>query len=174
MSKVKCPLTGRFKPEHGMYKSSLYGIWQGMKGRCNRPTCNGYERYGGRGITYCSKWHTFKGFLEDMGDSFKEGLSIDRIDNDLGYFKDNCRWVEPKLQYHNKSSNVRVEIDGVSLCLSEWKNLYGLTNSMVYKRNDRGEVGYHLIRPSGAKIVEGSDYNLVKPSDKLKEQKYEH
>ena len=173
MSRYKSAKTGRFEPDHGMYKSAIYGIWQGMKGRCNRPTCNGYERYGGRGISYCDKWSAFQGFFEDMGDSFEEGLSLDRLDNDLDYCKDNCKWSTIKEQALNKTTNVKVTIDGVTLCLSQWRDLYGLTNSMVYKRNDRGELGYHLIRPSGVVIKEGSSYNLVKPSKLIKESRFE-
>ena len=55
---------GRFVKQHGMSSSRLYHIWEGMKGRCDRKSCNGYEDYGGKGITYCDKWETFAVFMK--------------------------------------------------------------------------------------------------------------
>lgn len=167
MSKYRSTESGRYKADHGLYNSSIYHIWEGMKGRCDRPTCNGYDRYGGRGISYCDKWKTFKGFFDDMGSSFKDGLSLDRLDNDLDYSKENCKWSTTKEQAVNKVSNVRVTVDGVTLCLSQWRDLYGLTNSIVYKRYGRGELGYNLLRPSGVPLEEDSDYGIIKPSELL-------
>lgn len=164
----QCPDTGRILPTHGKHGHRLYTVWQGMKARCNRKSCNGYERYGGAGIRVCPSWNSFEGFLADMEDSYKEGLQLDRIDGEGDYTPENCRWVTTSQQCRNKSDNVRVEIDGLSLVLQDWKFFFNLTNSMVYKRHERGELGYHLIRPSRAKVVEGSDYGLSEELQKLK------
>lgn len=71
--------------------------------RCHNPKMVHYARYGGRGIYVCQEWREdFAAFQRDMGDR-PEGRTIDRRDNDLGYFKDNCRWSTPKEQSNNRS-----------------------------------------------------------------------
>lgn len=151
---------GRFLEQHGMSQTRFYHIWEGMKARCDRPTCNGYEYYGGLGISYSKEWYSFQKFYDDMYDAYREGLTLDRLDSTQDYSATNCRWVSTAQQARNKSDNQKVTIEGLSLCLIDWKMYFGLTNSMVYKRNNRGEVGYHLIRPSRTPIEEGSDYGL--------------
>ena len=75
---------------HGQRQHCLYKTWIQMKQRCENKKDHGYKNYGGRGIKMCDQWHDFANFLRDMGDSFKPGLSIDRINNNYGYCKENC------------------------------------------------------------------------------------
>lgn len=72
-----------------------------MKQRCNNPNCDAYKNYGGRGITYPESWEKFKGFLEDMGIR-PEGMTLDRIDNEKNYSKENCRWATDEQQSQNR------------------------------------------------------------------------
>ena len=72
-----------------------------MKRRCNNPNQNDYQYYGGRGITYDPAWETFEGFLADMGPR-PDGMTLDRIDVDGNYCKDNCRWANSKTQRDNR------------------------------------------------------------------------
>ena len=80
-----------------------YTSWQAMKTRCNNPNHNRYEFYGGKGISYCSRWDVFSNFVEDLGER-PEGFSLDRIDGEGDYTPDNCRWASYSLQNANKSA----------------------------------------------------------------------
>ena len=88
--------------KHGMWKTTEYNIWRTMRQRCNNPNSKDYARYGGRGIKVCEAWDkSFTTFLSDMGMRPKN-LTLDRINNDGDYTKDNCRWVTRYEQGQNR------------------------------------------------------------------------
>ena len=92
---------------HGLTSTSEYQSWRGMKERCNNPKNSHYELYGGRGISYPETWNNFNLFLEDMGER-PEGTQLDRINVNLSYSKDNCKWSDLTQQAFNirlKSNN---------------------------------------------------------------------
>jgi hypothetical protein len=102
---LKCASIKRSK--HLMSKSTTYSIWVQMKERCYKTNHPSYMNYGSRGITVCDRWkESFSNFIEDMGEAEK-GMSIERIDNNLGYFKENCKWENWKNQCRNKRISIR-------------------------------------------------------------------
>lgn len=99
-----------------MYKTQMkvYSVWRTMKQRCDNQNSVGYANWGGRGITYCDKWKTFDGFWEDMQDGYEEGLTLDRIDFNGNYCKENCRWATYTVQLHNKRHRNKHGYKGIS------------------------------------------------------------
>ena len=141
------------RTKHGLYKTKLYGHFEKMVDRCENKNHNSYKNYGGRGIAICSEWrHDFKAFYDwSMKNGFKEGLSIDRIDNNKGYSPDNCRWATQKEQMNNIRTNRRIEYNGVTHTLSEWSEITNISKSCLFKRIRSGWGAEELLTiPSGA------------------------
>lgn len=87
---------------HGMRKHKIYTAWAGMKDRCYREKNKHYKNYGAKGVTVCDRWlHSFENFRDDMLPTWKEGLSIDRIDPYGNYEPSNCRWANTTTQARN-------------------------------------------------------------------------
>lgn len=118
-SVVSCGCHNKEKArKHGGYKHPLYAIWNSMMQRCYNPKNKSYLNYGGRGIDVCDRWHDFNAFVADMKLKPK-GKSMDRINNDLGYSPENCRWADTLMQANNKTTNNCAVIDGEKLTLSQ-------------------------------------------------------
>ncbi len=99
--------------------------WRLMRTRCNNPNCPAYPRYGGSGIKCCDKWAHFRGFYEDMGPR-PPNTTLGRIDNKLGYFKENCRWETDSEQARNRKTNRLVSFGGKTLTAIIWSEALGL------------------------------------------------
>lgn len=126
---------------HGQTKhrklSNTYQSWKTMKRRCLVETSSDYPRYGGRGITVCERWQKFENFLADMGKRPK-GKTLDRIDNDRGYFPENCKWSTPKEQARNRKTNRLIQYKGKIKTLLEWAETAKLNYSTLQTRLKRG------------------------------------
>lgn len=119
---------------HGKRHTRTYKSWATMKQRCLNPQNAKYPRYGGRGITVCDRWkESFEAFLEDMGECPDE-RTIDRINNDLGYFKNNCRWATGIEQQRNKGTNAHLTFQGRTMCNAAWAEEVGLSAATLWRR----------------------------------------
>jgi len=92
---------------HGMRNTRIYSIWCGMKKRCALKSHKAFPNYGGRGITVCQEWLTFENFYAwSRISGYAENLTIDRIDNNKGYFAENCRWVTLQQNSSHRRTNI--------------------------------------------------------------------
>lgn len=100
----------------------LWGVWQGMRNRCENPNADGWERYGGRGIKVCDEWQdSSAAFIEwAVKNGYKEGLQLDRIDNGGNYNPENCQWITPKENSRKRRNTVNLTIDGETRSVAEW------------------------------------------------------
>lgn len=120
---------------HGLSKTLEYNIWVSMKKRCLNKNHQSYSDYGGRGIFVCNSWiNSFESFINDMGLRPNKKYSLDRINNNDGYYKDNCRWASKKQQSRNQRNNVRLEAFGESKCMSEWALILGFSWQKLHYR----------------------------------------
>lgn len=135
--------------KHGMTKTRLFYIWSSMIQRCSNPNNRSYPNYGGRGIKVCEDWtNSFESFSSWAAQSgYDDSLTLDRIDNNLGYFPENCRWASFKAQQNNRRDNIVVEIMGQSKTLSQWGELYGVKSGTIWWRYKAGKRGLELIAP---------------------------
>ena len=105
---------GKHLITHGMVYSKEYSSYRAMKERCLNEKSKSYKHYGGRGITMCDEWiESFENFYKDMGERPSKNHSIDRIDVNKGYSKENCQWTTSRNQALNrrngsKTPNIRL------------------------------------------------------------------
>jgi len=114
-------------------KSKTYATWKSMNRRCNNKNQKCYKNYGGRGIKVCEKWKKFEGFLQDMGER-PPGKTLDRVNNDGNYCKENCRWATIKEQNRNSRNNRLITVDGITKCLIEHCEDRKLNYQLIYNR----------------------------------------
>lgn len=123
--------------KHGKRWTRSYSIWCGMITRCHNPNSKSYPGYGGRGIFVCDRWRKFENFYADMGDPPAD-MSLDRINGNLGYSPDNCRWATAKEQRANSRTVRLLTFNGETFNVSEWAERLGINPSSLTERLDRG------------------------------------
>lgn len=140
-------LIGNTTIVHGNFENQFYGFWTRLKNRCNNPKYKSYKHYGGRGVGYTVRWEKFKNFEKDMLERYneaskkfgKEHLSLDRIDTDGNYCKENCRFIPNELQNSNRQNNkwvLGISPRGIKYCFKNQKRFckeYGLERRLVNK-----------------------------------------
>jgi len=125
----------------------LNNIIQGIRHRCYDPKCNQYSRYGARGIRVCDEWlndvQAFAKWAIEHG--YNNKLTLDRIDNNGNYCPENCRWVTMKEQQRNKRNNVVFTHNGVTKCMMEWCEEFGIPHYLACNRYARGKTEFAEI-----------------------------
>lgn len=128
---------GCIKWKHGLGGTRIGGIWAKMLSRCLNPNAAFFSCYGGRGITVCERWNDIRAFAEDMGHA-PAGWSIERVDNNAGYFPENCVWAKMKEQANNTRRNVKLTARGVTKNLAQWAEESGIPSQTIRDRMKRG------------------------------------
>ena len=134
---------------HGMTKTSIYSIYRNMINRCYNKKVKCYKNYGGRGIKMCDRWlESFEYFYEDMGPRPSDSHSIDRIDNDGDYSKENCRWTTREEQNNNTSRNIYLTYNNVTKTISQWAKELNISSSTIKYRINKGWPVETIFAPS--------------------------
>ncbi len=129
---------------HGMTKTHLYRKFVNLTDRCTRTTNVKYPRYGGRGIKCL--WSNFEHFYAEMNEGYlahvavhgEKNTTIDRIDVNGNYCKENCRWATWKTQQNNRGNNTRLTFNGRTMTLMQWSEDVGITYGTIIKRIRKG------------------------------------
>ena len=145
MSKISIDTKGKNNPNYkcgfAMHKK-LYDVYYAMRKRCYNENCRAYKRYGARGITVCEEWlsdnTTFYEWAILAG--YKDGLTLDRIDNNKGYSPDNCRWVDYKTQGNNTRRCHYITYKGKTQSMKLWAEELGINYSTLRNRLNRSKM----------------------------------
>jgi hypothetical protein len=137
----KKEFAGRQTIKHGHARrgkqSKIYITWTHIINRCTNKNSSDYKDYGGRGIKVCKRWMKFENFYKDVGDP-PIGKSLDRINNNKGYFPCNWRWSTNKEQARNRRNNHVLTMNGKTASLAEWEEITGIKQSIINRRLKRG------------------------------------
>jgi len=126
---------GGWNKSHGCSGTRLFNIWHGMINRSQKQLSSNdcYE-----GVKVCNEWLVFENFIADMKPTYKEGLTLDRIDGTKGYFRENCRWATYKEQARNTKANRIIEFNNESHCMIEWSEIMNIPYTALTSRLYRG------------------------------------
>ncbi len=119
---------------HGKKHSDEYIVWDNMRQRCNNPNNKAYKYYGGRGIKIAKEWNDFAVFYEDMGPRPTPKHTIERVDVNGDYCRDNCIWELFQNQARNKRNIKKIKYNNEEHCLAEWAKRFNIDIRTLYSR----------------------------------------
>lgn len=132
--------------------NKIYDIHQAMKQRCLNPNQKFYKNYGGRGIKICDEWLDYKNLKKwAINNGYREGLDLDRINNDGNYEPSNCRWISHKVNCNNRSTRKIIKIKGKEYTVEDIVKKYNLSKTCIHNRLKRGDKEEELIRQKGTR-----------------------
>lgn len=121
--------------KHGLRYTLEYRTWRNIKQRCYNKNHPNYADYGGRGIQMSDEWvNDPVKFCEDMGTKPTNKHTIERIDNNGNYCKENCKWDTRKTQANNRRSNHLLTYNGKTQNIEQWSKETGLTKLVICNR----------------------------------------
>lgn len=154
---------------HGLSKTRFYSCWRNMKSRCKAKKGKNYQNYTKKkNVFVCKKWEKFEGFYEDMYKLYckhakkhgEEQTTLDRIDNNKGYNKENCRWATYAVQNRNHSLNNFITYKGRTKTYTDWSNELGLKKSFLWSRINRS--GWSIKRAFETPLQKPGEYHKYK------------
>lgn len=123
--------------KHHMYNHPIYKVYFSMKSRCHNKKNKRYKNYGGRGIVMCDEWKdSFEQFYKDMGPKPSPKHSIDRINNNGNYCKENCKWSTREQQDSNKTNNIFISHNGITKTITQWSKILNVSVQTLMKRHN--------------------------------------
>ncbi len=135
---------------HGCSSEGAYKTWVSMNNRCTNKKNEAYKYYGEKGIKICSEWGNYLVFKKDMGARPKDH-TIERVDNNKGYNKYNCKWIHKRIQTRNKSNVYLTE--EIAEYIRKWKDKYNISYFA-----DKYNVSVCTIRD----IIKNRTWNITK------------
>ena len=113
-------------------RTHLWRSWYSMKSRCKHDP--NYAQ-----ITYCKEWEKFEAFRDwAHTNEYQEGLSLNRINNDIGYKPSNCQWIQIDEQNANRRFNMMITYNNETLCVAQWEKKMNLPIHFLRQRIKRG------------------------------------
>jgi hypothetical protein len=136
-------------------RKALYSTWKNMLARCTNPKNPGYKYCGGRGIVVCERWQEFENFISDMGPRPSRDHFIYRIDENVGYGPDNCRWATHDDSL-NRTGQRLITYKGETLPLYVWAKRLGMKKTTLYSRI---AAGWSIEKAMSKKLQRRESYN---------------
>lgn len=120
---------------HKMTGTKQYRSWKSMKDRCLNAKSKPYKNYGGRGIKIDNSWiDSFESFWHDMNDGYIHGYTLERIDVNGNYTKENCKWIPKIEQAKNRRTSNKITFNGVEMILQDWAKQLKITHAALIRR----------------------------------------
>lgn len=120
------------------WNSPEYNAWIHMIHRCTNKNDKAFKHYGALGISVCDRWmNSFDNFVDDMGMRPSKDHSLDRIDVNGNYCKENCRWADKLTQANNKRKSKKIEVFGLLMTAREIANETGIPIKTIKSRIDK-------------------------------------
>lgn len=141
-------------------RKKLYQVWNGMRARTENKNNHAFKDYGARGIKLCEEWKEFENFrIWALQNGYKEGLSIEREDNDGDYCPENCKWADNETQANNKRSSRKIKYNGEIKTVNQWAKQYGINRATLTERLNKGMTIEEAIQ----KPIKGGEGSGYKP-----------